>query len=187
MERLIAFITVFLFYNCSGDEISIVHYGLLTESNSSMMVQVETSHYNTFEDLLERIDQIVCKDSIPTISIKGNKEEKLLGLANYCSAWVVCAKRRNILKLKDDKIMMREPISIDSLKTYVIKHLENNGVSPFLSESPHKAIISISYEQNDMSNLTMILDKVISYHSSLTLKLPLVVTFDREIPPPEID
>ena len=179
-------IAVFLCANCSVNNKTTTYHGIIDKNNLSKIVKIESTHFKTFDELVDRIEQISCYDSIPTLSIKDGKEERLLGLANPCWEGVACIliKRRNILKIRDEKIQITNEISLDSLKPIMTTHYNNYGESFQFSESPNKAIISITYEQNKMNSLISILRNVIRIYSSLNLELPLIVSLDKEIPPP---
>lgn len=179
-------LTVLLCTNCWDDNKTVTYHGIINENNASKIVIIEPTDFKEFYDLLERIEAVTCNDSIPTISIKENDEEKLLGLANPCRQGVACIliKRQNVLKIKDEKIKMLDLISLDSLESYVTKHYTNNGASYSFSRSPHDALVSIIYESKDMSNLKSILNKITNSYSALNLEAPLKIWFDQEIPPP---
>jgi hypothetical protein len=187
---IIPILTVYLItFSCSQNKISKVEfYGQIDESNSNEIVKVEPSQFQSFDNLVERVEQVICNDSIPAISIKENGVEKIVRIANPCWEGVACIliKRRNILKIEDEKIKMEFPVSLDSLETYISNHYNNNGKSYRFSESANRAIISISFREKDMENLRSILSKIIKFHTSLNLNLPLVVHLDVIIPPPPL-
>lgn len=179
-------ITVVLLLNCTVDTKSITYHGLVNAGNLTEIVKIELSKFNTFDQLVDEIEQIVCNDRIPTLSITKGQEEKLLGLANPCWEETVCIhiKRRNVLKIKNGKIQLTTSTVVDSLKEYITKHYNNNGKSYMFSESPRRALISITYDKEDLSSLESVLNNTINYYSTLNLELPLIVSLDRKIPPP---
>ena len=179
-------IAVFLCANCSENNPATTYHGSINQNNLSKIVKLESAHFKTFDELVDRIEQVSCNDSIPTLSIKVDKEEWLLGLANPCWEGVTCilTKRRNVLKIKDEKIKMTNEITLDSLKPIMTRHYNNYGESFQFSESPTKAKISVTYEQNKMNNLISMLKNVLDIYSSLNLELPIIVSLDKEIPPP---
>jgi len=177
---------ILLCTNCSDDSELTTYHGLIDKANQSNIVKLELTNYNTFNELVDRIEQISCNDRVPTISIKNDNEETLLGLANPCWEGVACIhiKKRNVLKIKDEKIRMTNEVTIDSLEIYMARHYSNNGEFPQFSESPNKALISITYEQKEMKNLKIILINILNNYSMLDLDLPLIVSLDKQIPPP---
>lgn len=177
---------ILLNLNCLDNHSVTTYHGLLNENNLDKIVNVEPRNYLSFGELVNRVEQIACNDSIPTIIIKNGKYQKLLGLANPCWGKFACLliKQRNVLKIKDEKIIRSNEISLDSLEVYIKKHYENNGKDLRFSELPSRAMISINYSDRNMSNLKSILNEILTEYEKLNLEEPLIISLDRNIPPP---
>jgi len=161
-------------------------YGIINDQNIHKITRINLGEYDSFSEVLMRIQEVACADSIPTISILNKMEERLIGLANPCMEGVACIliKTRNILSIRDEILWHPDPIDLDSLNLHIYMHYENNGESFAYSESPEDAIISISYKEKSITGITKLLNNIIESHSSLSSKAPLKIKFDSYIPPP---
>ena len=175
-----------LLFSCSSEKSSVKYYGLVDLRNTSRIVKIDPIEFNTFDEFVDRVDQVRCNDSIPVVGILDDTKEILIGLANPCwgNSGCIHIKRRNVLKIKDEKIKLNNDVSIDSLEYYISRHYNNRGDSFVFSQSPQKAIISISYEQKDISGLRTIIQDIYKYHSALNLEWPLYLSLDKQIPSP---
>ena len=181
--------STFILVGCSAkSETKIKTYGIITEYNNNEIVLINLDNYNSFNQLVDRIERVVCDDSIPTISVYDKYSEKWIGLANSCSEDFACIliKRRNVLKIQDEKIEMNKTVALDSLEKYISKHYTNNGKSNLFSENPEKAKISVSYEDLPLSGLKMLLNEIIASYENQNLETTLILTLDKltPLPPP---
>ena len=96
---------------------------------------------------------------------------------------VVCMLRE-VLKIQDDLIMLGETKTLDSLSIFMNEHYFNPKKRPYFSDSPLTASVSIVYDQNDLSNLDGLLERLIEEHAALDLDEPLKVHLDTVVPPP---
>jgi len=178
--------TIFMLSCSTKPEIQVQTYGVITEKNKDIIVTIDPNNYVSFDQLINRVEQIVCNDSIPTISVYNKNVEKQIGLANPCWEGVGCIliRRRNVLKIQDEKIKINETVELDSLGEYISKHYNNYGKSHFLSENPRKARISITYKDLPISGLKTLTKKIIEFYEIQKIETPLILTLDRLIPPP---
>ncbi len=109
-----------------------------------------------------------------------------LWLANPCWVDAVCMliKKRNVLRIKDEAILVNSTHSLDSLDYFVSKHYNNNGQSPYFSEHPRKAIISITYDQRPISGLRAFLLQIVKAYDKSSTDAPLIVMLDKNRKPP---
>ena len=94
-------IAAVIVFGCSTkEEFKVQTFGIITENNTDEIVLINPDRYDSFSQLVNRIEQIACNDSIPTISVKNKYTEKRIGLANPCWEGVRCIliARRNVLK-----------------------------------------------------------------------------------------
>lgn len=175
--------TVIILISCSDKKN--LEYGFINEFNQHRISIVEVDEYRNFNDLVNRIEELSCQDSIPAFKIKTKYVEKLVALHNPCWEEFGCIliKRRNKLKIKNDSIKINRTITLDSIETYIKKHYINEFNSYSFSENPRKAMISIEYENHEMKNLEITIDKITDAYSKLKLKIPLVIMLERPIPP----
>ena len=182
----ILILTILLIGCSTKTETKIQTYGIITELNKNEIAVIDLDKYDSFINLVNRIEKIVCNDSIPTISVNDENTEKWIGLANSCWEGVACIliKRRNVLKIQDERIEMNKTVNLDSLGVFISKHFTNEGESYLFSENPKKAKIAITYKDLPISGLKMLLWKIIESYEIQNLETPLILTLDRLIPLP---
>ena len=173
----------FLLFSCSSDQGRISYHGKLNQSNQNLAVILKPELFDSFIEMLRRVEEIACHDSIPAIRIKGNRDDKIIGLHNRCMDGVLCILR-DVLRIQDDLIMASQPEPLDSLSSYIYQHYYNPNKTAYFSDSPFYASISISYDQHDLSNLPLLLDLLIDHHDALELDVPIKVYLDAVTPPP---
>ena len=186
MKALIHGIVVFSSFcllSCTEKQDKVSYYGLLDDTNRDLAVIVNPELFGSHLDMLDRVEEIACHDSIPTVRVNSEEEVKLIGLTNRCMDGIVCMLS-DVLKIQDDLIMLGEPITLDSLSICMSEHYFNPKKRPYFSDSPLTASVSIVYDQNDLSNLDGLIERLIEEHAALDLDEPLKVHLDAVVPPP---
>ena len=144
----IVIISSFCLLSCTEKQDTVSYYGLLDDTNRDLAVIVYPELFGSHLELLNRVEEIACHDSIPTVRVSSEEEVKLIGLTNRCQDGIVCMLS-DVLKIQDDLIMLGVPISLDSLSICMSEHYFNPKKRPHFSDSPLTASISIVYDQND--------------------------------------
>lgn len=187
IKSLTILTTSVLLVCCSKNpETRIKYYGVISEENKNRIVKIDPVMYSTFDDLVNKIEEVVCDDSIPTISFYDKNVEYLIGLANPCWEGIRCIfiAFNDILKIQDERIELDETVSSDSLEEYISIHYNNHGKHYFFSDSPQKARISITYKNLPILAIKPVLLRIIKTFENLNIESPLRLTMDRQIPPP---
>ena len=168
-------------------------YGLLDGQSDSISVELQPANFKTWKDLIKRTEEIACNDSLPKITLKKDKEVKIVYLQNPCWDNFLCIliKQKNTLQIVNDSITKtRSSFSpIDSLESTLRKDLENKGRNPILADSPKKYLIQITYFDNGPAKLPLTLDILTNSYSRVTnehkeLKIWLNPYEKYIIPPP---
>jgi len=112
-------------------------------SNKVFLDLKEISSYN---ELMNRLDSIVCNDKSPVIRYGDSYSDFNLIPSHKCPnrAIVCCYKERNRVKITNDSIYsFFDSYPMDSLSSIVKKHIQNNGTDIQFSSSPRSAFFEI--------------------------------------------
>jgi len=115
-------------------------------SNKVFLDLKEISSYN---ELMNRLDSIVCNDKSPVIRYGDSYSDFNLIPSHKCPnrAIVCCYKERNRVKITNDSIYsFFRSHSMDSLPFFVKKHIQNNGADYRYSNSPQSAFFEIEMD-----------------------------------------
>ncbi|MEZ5056332.1 MAG: hypothetical protein R2879_04770 [Saprospiraceae bacterium] len=69
-------ISALLVVGCSPQEVIEMH-GIITENNKAEIVIINPEKFDSYNKFVDRIEQVVCNDSIPTLSVKVDNVNKL--------------------------------------------------------------------------------------------------------------
>ncbi len=171
------------------EEPEVIRYGRLNENNHHKAARIDLNEFDSYLDLLFRIHEMACNDSIPTIVLNDKGMIIELGLSNPCWEGVACMliKSRNILKIHDETIRHGSDIyQLSSLKEELSKHYCNNAneQSPIYSETPHDLIIKIFYEDIPFIRIDDLLLRLVKEYDSQNVNVPLKIWLERYLPPP---
>ena len=82
--HVIVLISSFCFLSCTENQDKVSYYGLLDDTNRDLAVIVYPELFGSHLDMLDRVEEIACHDSIPTVRVNSEEEVKLIGLTNRC-------------------------------------------------------------------------------------------------------
>jgi len=157
------------------------------EQKKLVKIDIKKQQMN-FKNLVDSIDSIYERDSIPFIEIKRKNESKKI--APYRNDYGLFVEK-NILVITEDSILKDNNYSLKELNSILLRHYTNNGELPYYSEHYKKASIEISLDTISKSDvLISTLNKVIdefevvnsAINDSLTLRIGF--SYSRQIPPP---
>jgi hypothetical protein len=166
------------------------NFGLLETENDSLSVELKLSQFNSYNDLIYRAEDLVCKDSIPKITFKTDNELKRIYFRNPCWEGIGCIliKSKNKIVIHNDTINKADEnfFPLDSLANVLKRDYENNGKNNKLSDSPEKLLIFISYDNNGIQRLPKTLEKLTQTYEEVTGKRDLKIWLNEriELPPP---
>ncbi len=195
--RIAVLVAVLLIcYNCNNLESQSVEsvekeFGLLEYQNDSLSADLNLDQFRSWKALLNRIEDIVCNDSLPKIILKNDSLIKNVYLKNPCITGTGCIliKERNTIEIHNDTISKwyyKQQYPLDSLAILLKKDLENNGRDARFSDSPEKFLIYISYDDHHIEKLPILLDKLTTVFEQLSDKKNLNIWLNKkfDIPPP---
>ncbi len=157
-------------------------YGKWDSSYDSLGVELELSQFKSFKDLLDRVELIVCNDSVPKIILKTDQELKTIYFGFLCPTTISCFDKKNTIKIHNDTISMPNKFyyPMDSLEDLLKRDIENNGYDPYLSISPVKLVIFISYNNDGLEKLPKILDKITQAYEKITNKTDVNIILEEQ-------
>lgn len=125
-------------------------------------VALELAEFDNYPNLLKRVDEIVCNDSIPVVKIRINDTAYIHKVSTPCwdKIGVILIKQKNVLIVHDDSIekiftnpWMCKKFELSKLGFLLEKDISNNGENENWSESPAKHILSISVSDDSVNKL----------------------------------
>lgn len=122
---------------------------------------VELARFVNYDSLCNRVDSIVCHDSIPVIEMIEEDTFKYLRLINRCpiKRGFGDFKSRNVLEIWDDQCDHGSTISMDSLAFLLYQFIINPDDRADFAESPKKALIFMSFQEKGIIGLTSFLER----------------------------
>ena len=170
--------------NSNTDEI--LKYGNNYTTSDSLYVNISDEYHSTYESLTNRVEQVVCNDSIPVYQTNLFDEPKLFQLGNPC--WdkhgCILIRKRNVFKIVDGRIELDTIYDRQKMPELLMEHYLNPGGKEMFSESPKKAIVFIEYEQSGFNTIDTILHEVAEAFELIDLNENLNIWFNRRFPPP---
>jgi outer membrane lipopolysaccharide assembly protein LptE/RlpB len=169
-----------------------MEFGKWNKQNDSLGVELDVNNFENWIDLINRIEKIVCNDSIPKITSTTNSEIKTIYFRNTCPKKdsIRFIKLKNVIGIYNNKISKNNESSIplDSLENVLRKDIKNNGKNLGLSESSEKLTICVQYDnKNEFKNLPNILNQLTETYYRITNKTDLKILLVDEnyfSPPP---
>lgn len=165
-------------------------YGLLNNQHTNGSVILKLKQFNNWSELVKRIEDVVCHDSLPKVTFKTADTIKTVYLQNFCNEKNTCIfiKQRNVIEIDNDIIYKsKKTYPFDSLKSVLRKDVFNKGKKPSWSETPDKLLIYISYDASkSIKKLTKTLDKLTDIYEEISTRKALNVLLVQKlkIPPP---
>lgn len=169
MERLLnkCLITIFLIVvsGCKNERQQDKNIDLTEKVVSNIednMVALEFSEFDDFRNLLKRVDEIVCNDSVPVVIMRVNDTTYIHKVSTPCWDKIgdILIKQKNVLIVHDDSIEKRftkpwmcKKFELSKLGSVLEKDISNNGKDENWSESPAKHILSISVSNDSLNKL----------------------------------
>ena len=172
-------IIIFTFFTIIGCQNNVKKEKLVSEkrfgfwkSRDSVSTELEVKKFKNWHELIERIDQIVCNDSLPKLTLQNKNSTKIIYFQNPCWNKFGCIliRSNNVIEIHNDSIIKSHTTyPLDSLYNVLKRDIENNGKKTNLCQSPKKLLISISYSDK-FENLPRVLDKLTDAYSKITTK-----------------
>ncbi|MGB3149910.1 MAG: hypothetical protein WBB27_04540 [Maribacter sp.] len=164
------------------------------------MVALEFSEFEDYRNLLKRVDEIVCNDSVPVVKMRINDTTYIHKVSTPCWDKIgdILIKQKNVLIVHDDGIEKRftnpwmcKKFELSELGSVLEKDISNNGKDKNWSEGPAKHILSISVSDDSLNKLQPIfLELSRAYernflHSDIRIWLTDYTPYFEPPPPPE--
>ncbi|MDE3744137.1 hypothetical protein [Maribacter polysaccharolyticus] len=169
MERLLnkylITILIIVFAGCKNKKQQEKNINLTEKVVSNIednMVALEFSEFDDYPNLLKRVAELVCNDSVPVVKIRINDTTYIHKVSTPCWDKIgdILIKQKNVLIVHDDSIekrftnpWMRKKFGLSKLGSVLEKDLSNNGKDQNWSESPAKHILSISVSDDSVNKL----------------------------------
>ncbi len=185
---IIVFLLSFIFLKCENQEYSIKYYPSKKLFNSYNLVNLNIDSLKNFKQITNEVRLLQQDHKRSFIEIKDKGFKKIIFPYVYDGSFI---KKRNILNITYDSILIDKGYSITELKKILTRHYINNGKDYHYPESFKKAGIEVSMDTISTSKelrktlfyLTKVFDEV-NEEISDTLELKIFFSYFRQIPPP---
>ncbi len=170
-----------------------MEFGKWKTKDEILGVDLDVNNFENWFDLINRIEKIVCNDSLPKMTLTTDSEIKTIYFRNTCSKEhsFRIIKTKNVIAIYNDKISKNNEsgIPLDSLENVLKKDIDNNGKNLDLSESSEKLTICVQYDdKSEFNNLPNILNQLTETYYRITNKTDLKIFLIDEnyfSPPPK--
>ncbi|HKK66694.1 MAG TPA: hypothetical protein VJ946_00735 [Bacteroidales bacterium] len=190
-------VLIFAFYACNQTQpdrhyepIKLKVFGKDSSKNDSLSTFVNLYHFTKMDSLFKRIEDIVCKDSIPKILINSKRNEKIIYPINKCYRGMDISIRppHNHIYIYDDTIVKYfvDTYPIDSLENVMQKDIENMGKNPDWCDHPVKLYTLFGDKHYNPNKLENKLNKACNIYEKLTNRrdIKIYITLPPLPPPP---
>lgn len=181
------FIITLLLASCGKQEKEIKGYGFLKKESRSLNVPVELSEFNNYGNLIDRIHEIVCNDSVPRIVIKGKNLIRNIYPIEHCEPMIYAPDGKHYVTFRKGKSFEWQTITeiwTDSLSSKLTKDFAYYRNS----EKPESYLIIIESERDEKVNgIEKFITSVTKEYDKLGTDLELNFAFwevVRHLPPP---
>jgi|SRR5690554_660505 len=153
------------------------------------VIEINIQDFSSYEQLVDRIEQVVCNDSVPAFKIESDSTYKTIYTINPCWDLYACILiyQRNVMMIINDSIItyFNSIKPIDSLATLLKAQIQNFGKSEYHAERLDKLIFTIEQDSLDAKRLTRILDDLTSIYLNETNRTDIHIRLDKRIEPPD--
>jgi len=166
-------------------------YGDPTKFNKLPHAVLNFDEFESFSNLFQRCEKIVCNDSIPKIIIEKDGVLKRIYLVNKCpenSSRFPSKKDASLIyvSVRNDSIYKnRRYYPLDSLGQFIPKKFENSSKKDIENGNSSRLIIVLTNESCEQKNLLRKIDYLTDLYESITGKTDVnFILFDRRLIPP---
>ncbi|GGK29922.1 hypothetical protein GCM10007962_25250 [Yeosuana aromativorans] len=140
--------------------------------NDSTITQITLDSLKNFNELVDKIDKIVCTDSIPVINFENTQSEFKIMPMNSCSSEMACF-RPFLVTISPDSIRIdyHKKIGIENLFTALELNLLNKDKNPLHGDSPAKTIFEVQVDSiYNIKKTSDLLVKIVNSYNELNKK-----------------
>jgi hypothetical protein len=185
-------IIILLLASCGKQETEIKNYGLLKNENGSLNVSLELSEFKNYGEIIDRIREITCNDSIPKIVIKEKNLIRNIYPIEHCEPMIFDPDGKHYVSFAKGKFYkdhFSKEVKADSLD-WILK----NDFAYFKVEDETDVIKSYftvieSYRTEKVDGIENFLTNLTQEYDKLKTELELNISFWEvvpHIPPPQV-
>ncbi|WP_282164749.1 hypothetical protein [Cellulophaga baltica] len=148
MKKIIFVSLIILFLNCENDSREIRYYPTDNEliNQNHELIDLDTTKLN-FRQITDSIDDGYFDNDYGNMIVEfdDGKIKKRIIAYFYGSGLI---KRKNVLQIKSDSILIDNGYPISELKRILKRHYLNKGQNEIYSDSPSKALVEVTIDTN---------------------------------------
>ncbi|MDF0708481.1 hypothetical protein [Flagellimonas okinawensis] len=172
-------IITFLLASCRNQEKATQEYGLKIKGANDLNVAVHMSDFDNYKIFLDRLNEIVCSDSIPKIVLETENKIRNIYPIVYCETPLVHPIFKNTFFIRRDSIVKNErKVKFSELSILMKENFENMGEKADFAESPEKVLFIFEFYRNTgVDGIERYLEIITKSYDSLNTKEDLKITF----------
>jgi hypothetical protein len=172
-------IIILLLASCENQKKEIREYGFKQKDTDSLNVSVRISEFDNYENLLNRLREIVCYDSIPKIVLETENKTRNIYPIKYCEMPMFHPRFRNtFFILKDSIVKNEQKVEFSELSKLLKQNFENLGKKADFAESPEKILFIFEfYENKGVDGIEKYLEIITNSYDSLEITNELKIAF----------
>jgi len=144
-------IIILLLTSCSNQETEIKNYGFSNNGNESSNVSLVLSEFKNYGKLIDRIQEIVCNDSVPKIVIKGKNLIRNIYPIEHCEPMIYDPDGKHYVTFRKGKPFEWQTNTEIIMDSISIKLTEDFAYYRN-SEKPESYLIIIESERDEKVN-----------------------------------
>jgi len=190
LKKIILISTIILILSCKKQITEIRYYPTDREISKETLeiIGLDTTNLN-FREITDKIGGFT-EDNFGNIVLEFKEENIIKRIIPYIYDGGLI-KRKNVLEITSDSILVDDGYHIDQLKELLKRHYSNKGKIPYYPEGPEKALVEITIDTSTngqelkevLSKLTLSFDKIRSEIKD-TIELRVFFNYFPKIPPP---
>ena len=185
MKLNLAKYVVILFFlaSCGMENKQLIEYGYITKSNDSLSVSIRVSEFKTYGEFLNRLNKIVCNDSIPKVVIENDKNIRNIYPLEFCNPPLANPRPRNTFYINKDSIYKNyRKIAPKELSSIMKSNFENLEQDIELAEKPEKILFIFEFYVKEKSiGVENYLELITKSYDLLNTKNELKIIFGPRI------
>ena len=155
--------------------------------NDSLIVDVDYKEFKSFEGLVNHIENVVCEDHIPRITLKNKEYIQHINISNPCYLKYICVlvKSKNIITIYNDTVEKQGCFyPLDSLELVIKRDLNNYGKAPSYADHPDKLLFKITYDTDEFLKFPETLKTLVDVYEKTAQKTTIKIWVAAPIPVP---
>lgn len=172
-------IIILLVISCGNQNKKVKEYGFKQKNADNLNVSVRISEFDNYENLLNRLKEIFCYDSIPKVVLETENKIRNIYPIEYCEIPMFHPRFRNTFFIQKDSIIKNErKVEFSELSKLMKQNFDNMGEKADFADSPEKILFIFEfYENKGVDGIEKYLEIITQSYNSLEITNELKIAF----------